>query len=852
MKIPLSWLNDYVDVADLEVEALRQRLNLAGLETVSVEVIGFPGAELPWDPDRVTTAAVLAVRPHPNADRLVLVEVDYGGPEHEIAVTGAPSLYARKGETGLNLKVAFAWEGAELYDGHAEGWVKARLKKTQIRGEPSRAMVCSEKELGLSEASGDIIYLSDDTPVGVPLVQVLGDYVLDFDIKGPFGHLQSVYGIAREVSALYGRPLKRDPLEVVDAMGLKAAPEADFVDLAIADAALCPRYTATMIRDVEIKPSPLWMQLRLQRTGIRPISNVVDITNYVMAELGQPLHAFDYREVRPRPGTSQPAIVVRPAAAGEQMATLDGEMRIFDDQMLLITDGQGAVGVAGVMGGLDSEIGDDTRDVLLEAANFNFLNIRRTGQKLKLTTEASSRFGKRVDPELTLPAAARAAELMRDLANATVDPVVVDLYPGRPARRTVAYDPSLADRILGMHIPLPEQSRSLGALAFEVVDEGPTWQVGIPSYRLDVELPIDLVEEIARVWGYERFPGTLIDEELPPLRRNHALEAEEHVRDLLVGLGLDEVITYSLIDPLDETRLRSEPDRALELPGARVVLQNPLAPERAQMRRTMLPGALRAAWANLRYLDRVSIFEIGQIYYHASAPNAAAGQTGVAEPRHLSMLMTGTRDPVWWQEGPAASEKLDYFDLKGVVDAMLDRLGLTSRVQWARPSETQGHPSFHPGRSAVVSVGDRVLGVLGELHPIVRDTFDLPRQPVLLLEWDLEVLLAAADAAEAEKQIGRLSPHAPVHEDLALVVDETVPAEEVKRTIENAGRPLVTEVVLFDVYRGEQAGPGKKSLAFALSYQAPDRSLSDRDVAKLRGRIIKTVEKELGAKLRGG
>ncbi len=304
MKIPLSWLNDYVDVADLDIASLRRQLDLAGLEVESIETIGYPGAELPWEPSMVMTAAVLAVRPHPNADRLVLVEVDYGGAEHEIAVTGAPSLYARKGETGLQLKVAFAWEGAELYDGHAEGWTKSRLKKTQIRGVPSRAMVCSEKELGLSEESGDIIYLPDDTPVGVSLVRILGDYVLDFDIKGPFGHLQSIYGIAREISALYGRSLKRDPLAAAVAMGLKVVPDAGFVDLAIADSTLCPRYTATMIRDVEIKPSPLWMQLRLQRAGVRPISNVVDITNYVMLELGQPLHAFDYSEVRPRPGTT--------------------------------------------------------------------------------------------------------------------------------------------------------------------------------------------------------------------------------------------------------------------------------------------------------------------------------------------------------------------------------------------------------------------------------------------------------------------------------------------------------------------------------------------------------------------
>jgi phenylalanyl-tRNA synthetase beta chain len=846
MKVPLSWLNDFVEVEDLDIETFRQRLDLAGLEVESVEIIGYVGAELPWDPEKVMTAEVLAVRPHPNADRLVLVEVDYGGEENEQVVTGAPSLYDRSGETDLHLKVAFAWEGAELYDGHAEGWKKARLKKTSIRGEPSRAMVCSEKELGLSEAAEDIIYLPADTPVGVPLTKILGDYVLDFDIKGPFGHLQSVYGIAREIAALLQRPLKRSPLEAVERLGLQPTAEVDFVDLVIADPELCPRYTATMIRDVAVKPSPLWMQQRLVRAGQRPINNIVDITNYVMLELGQPLHAFNYAQVRPRPGETQPAIIVRPAQEGEQMATLDGVQRTFDDQMVLITDGVGPVGIGGVMGGLDSEVEEDTQAVLLEAASFNFLNIRRTSQVLKLSTDAASRFGKRVDAELALLAAARAAELMADLAGGTVDPQVGDRYPGKPTPRTVVYDPALADRLLGIEIPREEQARILTALEFEIEEQSQTWSVTVPTYRQDVGLPVDLVEEIGRIWGYDKFPMTLIDEELPPLRRNRPLEQEEHARDLLVGLGLDEIITYSLIDPEDEGRLHPDPDVTLSLPGERVMLRNSLSPERSQMRRTLLPGALRTAWANLRYLDRVAVFEIGNVHLKMSDPDAEAGETGVPEPRRLSILMTGVRRGLNWQKDVVRGQ-LDYFDLKGVVDAFLTRLSLEERVNWARGA----HPSFHPGRCAEVSVEGAVLGAMGEIHPLVREAFGLPEQPVLALEWDLDALLAAAEAADAEKQVGMFSPYAPVHEDLAVVVDEALPAVEVARTIMRAGKPLVTEAVLFDVYHGEQVGAGKKSLAFSLSYQAPNRSLSDRDVAKLRKRLIKALDKELNAKLRG-
>ncbi len=851
MKIPLSWLNDYIQVDDLPLAALRHRLNLAGLEVDKVEIVGHPGSELPWDPDKVLTAEVLAVNPHPNADRLVLVDVNYGGDENEVLVTGAPSLYARCGETDLHLKVAFAWEGAVLYDGHAEGFKKAKLKKSSIRGVPSRAMACSQKELGISEEADDIIYLPDDTPVGKPLVDVLGDNILDFDIKGPFGHLQSVYGVAREIAALYSRPLKTNPLAAAERLGLTSYEKVDFVDVEIADPELCPRFTATMIRNVQVKPSPLWMQLRLLRAGVRPISNLVDITNYVMLELGQPLHAYDYTTVHARPGETQPAIIVRRAAPGEQMTTLDGMVRTFDDEMVLITDGAGPVGVGGVMGGLDSEVEGDTENVLLEAASFNFLNVRRTSQQLKLQSEAASRFGKRVDSALAMPAAARAAELMTELCDGVVDPAVGDVYPGKLTPRVVMYDPKLTDRLLGIKIPPAEQSRILEALEFKIEAQAETWEVTIPSYRQDVGLPVDLVEEIARVWGYDRFPMTLIDEELPRLRRNRSLEAEEHVRDLLVGLGLDEIITYSLVDPEDEVRLQLssglDPDASLDLPGERVVLQNYLSPERSQMRRSLLPGTLRTAWSNLRYLDRIAVFEIGRIYYKVGRPDVSAGETGVAEPRHLSMLLTGSQLASWWQDAAGAEGKVDYFDLKGIVDAFLARLALDTKVEWARGD----HPAFHPGRCAVASVDGQPLGVLGEVHPLVREAYDLPAQPVVALEWDLEVLLAAAEVADAEKQVVSLSPYAPVHEDLALVVDEATPVLDVQRAIMAAGYPLVTEASLFDVYRGEQVKAGKKSLAFALSYQAPNRSLSEKDVRKLRKRLIKTLTRKLGAKLRG-
>jgi phenylalanyl-tRNA synthetase beta chain len=572
MKVPISWLRDYVDIT-VSVEELAERLTLAGLEVEAVEYIGLPGAELPWDPDKIVVGQLHTVMPHPNADRLVLAEVEYGGSAPEVVVTGAPSLLEYRGQSDLDLRVAFALEGARLYDGHAEGRRPIELKKTKIRGVPSRAMVCSEKELGLSDEQVDIIYLPGDAPVGVPLVAYMGDVVLEFDVKGPFGHLQSVFGIAREAAALLDVSLNREVLEVLERHPAELTPTPDFVALTIADPDLCPRYSAFLIRGVKVGPAPFWMQKRVQRAGMRPINNIVDITNYVMLELGQPLHAFDYHTLRPQPGDERPAIIVRRARPGEQMSTLDGELRTFDGEMLLITDGGGPVGIGGVMGGLESEVTETSTDVLLEAANFHFLNIRRTSRLLGLTTDAGLRFGRRADPELTVKAAARAAHLMAELGGGEVVSVVGDVYPGRQPRRVVELDPAFATHILGVEVPTDEIEHILSALEFQVARQqvsgsansveprerqSEILQVTVPSHRLDVTRPVDLVEEVGRIWGYDRFPPTLMQDELPPQRSNPRLAGAERVRDLLVDCGLDEVITYSMVDIEGEGKLRPQ------------------------------------------------------------------------------------------------------------------------------------------------------------------------------------------------------------------------------------------------------------------------------------------------------
>jgi len=850
MKVPQSWLKEYVDIT-APLPELAERLTLAGLEVEAIEYIGLPGAELDWDPEKIVVGELCAVHPHPNADRLVLAEVEYGGPEPEIVVSGPPSLLERRGQSGLRLKVAFAMEGARLWDPYAEAPRVKKLKKTKIRGVLSRAMVCSEKELGLSDEHVDIIYLPDDAPVGTPLAEYLGDAVLEFDVKGPFGHLQSVVGIAREVAALLDVPLRRDALEVLERYPAELTPRPDFLALEIADPDLCPRYSAAFIRGVKVGPSPFWMQMRLLRAGMRPINNVVDVTNYVMLELGQPLHAFDYHVLRSRPALSDaegpdddlPAIIVRRARPGEQMKTLDGELRTFDEEMLLITDGAGPVAVAGVMGGLESEVTEATADILLESANFHFLNIRRTSRLLGLASESSQRFGRRVDPELTVKAAARAAHLMAKLGGGAVVPLIGDLYPGRQPQWVIELDPAYVTRILGIKVPTDEIVRILTSLEFQV-DPSPSTPspstpspsthllVTVPSHRLDVTRPVDLVEEVGRVWGYDRFPTTLIRDELPPLRANPRLEGAELVRDTLVGCRLDEVITYSLVDIEDQGNLwpqgsQLDPDDYLRV-------LNPLSTERAYLRKTLLPSLLHTTRENLRFLDRVAIFEVGATY------RPVEGQILPDEPLLLGIVMTGPREARSWLTGQDRT-LIGLYDLKGIIETLLTRIGLAGTFE---PGE---HPAFHPGRCAQVNIGGDVIGVIGELHPLVREAFDLPAQPVCALELDLNKLLAAWGAP---RTMVSTSVHPPVYEDLAVVVDEEAPAVRVRDLIAQTGKPLVRSVVLFDVYQGEQVGAGQKSLAYRLTYQADDRTLTDREVAKLRAKIVRRLERELSATLR--
>ena len=738
MKIPLSWLKDFVNLT-LSPAALAERLTLAGMEVESINQIG----EL-WDRDKVYVGQILDVKRHPEADRLTLVRVEYGGETPLRVVTGAPNLYPYIDQDfsgGKGPKVAFALAGARLVDGHSEERRIVKLKPNKIRGIMSEGMVCSEKELDLSEEHEGNLILPDDAPVGTPLADYLGDAILAFDIKGAFGHLQSVAGIGREAAALTGQPMRRDALTILDRQPVAIVPDADFVGIVIDAPDLCPRYSAALIEGLKIGPSPFWMQQRLRRAGMRPISNVVDVTNYVMLELGQPLHAFDYDLLRQRSGGERPTIIMRRAHPGEHLTTLDGVDRALDPDMLMITDTAGTIAVGGVMGGANTEVNDGTTSVLLEAANFNFLSIRRTSGLLKLSSEAGGRFGKRVDPELTVKALARACELLAQVAGGTARPVYGDVYPGKPQPRSIDLDPAYVNRLLGAEIPVEEMVRILEALEFQIdnqergevgdtdnrrVSVSPCLRVSIPSHRQDIGIPADLAEEIGRIYGYDRLTPTLLADELPPQRRNVALEGEEKVRDILAGAGLEEVITYSMIDVRDEARLSrgevASPADSAGLGGETPPLQyvtvlNPLTADRGHLRRTLLSSLLNTARNNLRFTDRLAIFEVGRVFI------PQPDEVLPAEPRRLAAVMVGPREAATWLGHDASP--LGFFDIKGVAEALVARLRLAD-VKWERAQ----HPALHPGRTARLVAGGKEIGLVGELHPQVRDAFDLPEQPV--------------------------------------------------------------------------------------------------------------------------
>lgn len=853
MLVPISWLRDFVEI-DIPVELLAERLTLAGVEVGGIEYLGVPqgfveGVRWPisdhlvWDRERLLLGAIREVKSHPNADRLVLALVDYGAGEVEQCVTGAPNLfeYKDKGPLAAPLWTAFAAEGAEVWDGHSDMPRRMILKEKPLRGIPNRSMVCSEKELGISDEHEGVILLHaqplnqvtrQPAAPGTPLQDVLGDILLDVELTPNLARCFSVLGVAREVAALLDKMLREPSYDYL----AEGAPIAGAVRIDIRESALNPRFTLALLRDTHIQPAPEWMQRRLRLVGQRPINNVVDVTNYITFEIGQPLHAFDYDKLKARAGGTAPTIITRLPEAGETLETLDEIQRELQEHNILVCDTAGVLSLGGIIGGAETEISSETRNVLLEAANWNFINIRRTMQSQKVFTDAGTRFSRGVHPSQAILGVQRGIELMRQTGGGQVAEGIIDDYPLPPA--TVKVDLAIGEvyRLLGLTFTVEEAARLLRSLEFSVDIDGDVLHVTVPDHRMDIsDEPVtgqaDLIEEIARIYGYDRIPNTIIADEMPPQWSDVQREGEEQTRDILVALGLRENITYRLTTPEREAPLLGENGQQ-----GYVELTNPITADKRVMRHTVLVGLLESAQANARYTTRQQIFEIGSVYLKQ------AGQPLPDEPVRLGIVMTGPRRVVNWTESEDGGV-FDFYDLKGVVETLLQRLHVTGEVRYSRSQ----HDGFHPGRAAMLEVGGRMIGTFGELHPRVAQAFELTDAPVLAAEFDLALLLAQV---EPNFPVQPLPQTPPVLEALALVVAADTPAETVEAVIVQAGGKLLREVKLFDVYRGDSIPAGTKSLAYNLQYQTDERTLTDKEVAKVRQKIIRTAERELGAQIR--
>jgi phenylalanyl-tRNA synthetase beta chain len=847
MKVLLSWLHDYVDI-DLSPIEVARKLTMIGLEVEEILLVGMAAGEsseqqeykvagLTWEPDKIVVAQVDEVMPHPNADRLVLCRLKDGQQEH-VVLTGAPNLFEYKGKGPLAkpIKVAYAKEGAKIYDGHQPGQVLTTLKRAKIRGVDSFSMVCSEKELGISEEHEGIILLDDDAPTGTPLVEYMGDVVYEVNILPNMIRNACMLGVARELAAVTGKQLRKPDEQYPE----KAPGIAGKVAIQITNPELNPRFVLGLIRDVETRPSPYWIQRRLRLAGMRPINSIVDATNYVMLETGQPLHAFDFDVLVQRAGGKAPTIITRTANPGEKLTTLDGVEHALNDFNELVCDTAGALSIAGVMGGAESEVTGQTHNVLLEGASWNYINIRRTMSAQKMTSEAGWRFSRGIHPAMAETGVRMGLKRMLEWGGGEIAQGLVDEYPLKAKDPLVQITEHDVQRLLGIQLSAQQIADLLTRLEFQCQVEGDTVTARTPPIRTDISEGVvgasDLSEEVARMYGYKNIPETRLNAVLPPQRSNELLDIEERVRDMLVELGLQEVINYRLTTP--ERELLIYPKDGAPAAADYIRLKNPMTSDRAVMRRSVLSSVLDTLERNIRLRDHLAMFEIGPVFL-------AKAEGGLPdEPRRLAIAMTGLRQlPAWDQ--PAKST-LDFYDLKGVIEAMLDMLHVTgSRYE---PAE---NPSFHPGKTAriVITQGgsDREIGIFGELHPLVKENYDYGSAPVLAADIDLDALTTVIPWRYITQSV---PVHPPVLEDIAIIVDEDLPAARVEQVIRQAGGKTLSTLRLFDVFRSEAIGAGKKSLAYNLTYQDPERTLTDADAAQIRQKIIRRLDQELGAKLR--
>lgn len=838
MKVPFGWLSEYCDPG-LDPEQAAELLSMRAVEVERVTRIGVASG------DGFVVGRVLSAEPHPNADRLRVCEVD-GGEGPRTIVCGAPNVAAGQA-------VAVALPGARLPDG-------TRLGKAKLRGVESNGMILSERELGLGEEGDGILVLEQPPAVpaarsgppgpgeapapGTPLGDVLpiSDAVLELDLNPNRVDCMGVYGVARELHALTGAPLAEPPWET-DAEPGGEIEVRELASVTVEVPELCPRFTARAFTGAAVGPSPPWLRARLSAAGMRPISSVVDVTNYVMLATAQPLHAFDLDRV--------PAgeLIVRRAGEGERITTLDGVERELDTETVVVGDRERATGIAGIMGGQVSEVSAATTSILLEVATWDGINILRSSTMLGLRSDASARFEKQLHPELALRAQRAASRLLVELTGAQLAPGTIDVATEPPAPHVIALRGARCESLLGVGIEREEAGAGLGRLGFAAADAGERdLSVTVPVHRhYDVTREVDLIEEVGRLHGFDRLPRTLP----AAAARVGGLSREQTLRrraeDVLRDLGFDEASCWSFVDRELADRLRLPPDDPRRVA---IATANPISAEQALMRTTLLGGLLAVARHNLaRNAGRVALFELGRVYLDEPAPatggaleGAFAGRLAapVREPHRIGAVLVGELVPPSWRRPGGDPEAGSFYALKGAVEVLAGQLGAAVSLT-ASPQ-----PFLHPGRAAQVRAGEQPLGWLGELHPLVARAWDLP-PAATAFELDLAPLLAASRAGRERFEDVTTFPS--VRQDLAVIVPESLPAERVREAVGSGGGELLAGADVFDIYHGEQLGEGEKSLALRLEFRAGDRTLTDAEVAAVRERIRAALE-GIGGSLR--
>lgn len=792
MKIPFNWLKDYVEV-NIDAKELGDKLTLSGSKVEGVEIAGDII-------QNIVTCKIEKIEQHPDAEKLKICQVNIGNPELIQIVTAATNMKEQD-------IVPVALHKSILADG-------TEIKKGKLRGVVSNGMFCSEEELGIAgdEPVHGLMILPEDMEVGICIKQALGlnKAILDFEITSNRPDCLSIVGMARETAATLGTIYKMPNLsyEIKCHNNIN-----DELKVEVKDS-LCKRYMARGVKNVKVAPSPQWMQEKLFDAGVKPINNIVDITNYVMLELGQPMHAFDRREL------NASTIVVERAKTEEKFITLDEVERTLDNEILCIKDGENIVALAGIMGGLTSGIKDDTTEIIFESANFDGTNIRVNSKKLGLRTESSSRFEKDIDPNLAELAINRACALVEELGCGEIMEGTIDVYNEKKEEKSLIVNAIWVNKFLGTDISKEQMKKCLDSLdLFTTINED-NLEIKVPTFRIDIDIKEDIAEEIVRIYGYNNVTATVISTSTEREAKNTKQKLDDVVTNTMIASGLNQSISYSFVSPKVFDKINLPEDSKLRKV---VKIKNPLGEDYSVMRTSILPSMMECLGRNYaRNNDLVRLFEVGKVYIPKNDESEL--------PNEKNILTIGLYGEV------------DYFGLKGVVENLLDSLGIKS-ASFKRMSD---NASYHPGKTAELVIGRTSLGVLGEIHPDVAENYDL-EVSCYVAEIDLDKLY---EYAKTSKSYKALPKYPAVTRDIALLVDDTILVQEIEETIKKAGGNLVESVKLFDVYKGAQIPEGKKSIAYAIVYRDPNKTLTDKDVNKVHNKILRTLEHKLGALLR--